>query len=86
MQVFVNGDRVATVYRGDAVYTTTVPSNAAVLLLVENMGRLNYGRGMTDPKGILVGDVLWTDGAESYNATYTVSSIPLLVCCSLVST
>ena len=52
-----------------------------VWLLVENMGRLNYGRGMTDPKGILAGDVTWTvtGVGEPVNVTYIVSSLPLTV-------
>ena len=45
VQVFVGGVKQATVYRGDSAVSVTVPPGGApVDILVENMGRLNYGR------------------------------------------
>ncbi len=45
VQVFVDGVRQVTVYRGDSPTTVTVPAGPTpVAILVENMGRLNYGR------------------------------------------
>lgn len=53
--VFVNGTRVATVYRNDESYDVPVslPERDNVLeLVVENMGRINFGPFLHDEKGI----------------------------------
>jgi hypothetical protein len=45
VQVFVAGTRMATVYRGDPATKVALPAGPVpVGILVENMGRLNYGR------------------------------------------
>jgi len=76
VQVFVNQQWVHTVMRGDATYTLpALATGDAVWLLVENMGRINFGHGMTDPKGLLPGDVIWAGNASA--ASWTASSIPL---------
>ena len=53
--VFVNGKRVATVYRNDESYNVPAafPEEDNVLeIIVENMGRINFGPYLHDEKGI----------------------------------
>ena len=80
VKVFLNGALKTTVLRGDAAYTYSgLRAGDAVQFLVENMGRLNYGGQMTDPKGILPGDLTW--GGNSSAIQLTASTIPLEVRC-----
>lgn len=54
--VFVNGKRVATLNRRDKLFTThiDVPAGGRLEILVENMGRINYGADMVNNrKGII---------------------------------
>jgi len=54
--VFVNGSRVATLNRRNDTFTTqvTVPAGGRLEILVENMGRINYGPDMVNNrKGII---------------------------------
>ncbi|MEG1887088.1 MAG: beta-galactosidase, partial [Oscillospiraceae bacterium] len=54
-QIFINGKKQATVYRNDKekMITADFPENENVLeILVENMGRTNYGCLLNDAKGI----------------------------------
>lgn len=61
VQVFLNGQLQHTMLRGDPSYTLSgLNGGDDVWLLIENMGRLNYGRQMTDPKGLLPGDIAWS--------------------------
>lgn len=56
--VFANGNFVGTVYRNDETPAVrlSVPAEGLRLdILVENMGRVNYGPYMRDPKGITEG-------------------------------
>ena len=57
--VFVDGRLIATMYVNEPPYTTTVSAKAgsALSILVENMGRTNFGPKMMRKKG-LVGRVL----------------------------
>eukprot|EP00049_Salpingoeca_infusionum_P027795 m.34366 g.34366 ORF g.34366 m.34366 type:complete len:777 (-) comp9761_c0_seq2:315-2645(-) len=60
-QVFLNGAYYGTTYRvtPQTIQLPQLPTKHAPLdILVENMGRINYGHGMTDPKGIPDGQVL----------------------------
>ena len=53
--VFVNGKRIATVYRNDESYDVpvTFPEEDNILeIIVENMGRINFGPYLHDEKGI----------------------------------
>lgn len=52
-QVFVDGSEVGTAYRPHCPTTIDVPDGTSMDLLVENMGRINYGQGMYDHKGYL---------------------------------
>ena len=57
-QVFVNGEQLAVLQRetGDEYVTLAIPEGGAVLdILVENMGRINFGPEILDRKGILGG-------------------------------
>lgn len=57
--IYVNGRFRASQYREDAEQTLTLPlekENNTLDLLVENMGRVNYGPDMAQQKGI-IGDV-----------------------------
>ena len=54
MQVFVDGVEVGAAYRADCPQAVHAPAGARMALLVENMGRINYGEGaMYDYKGLL---------------------------------
>ena len=57
--VFLNGRHIGTVERSrrqDAMSLTLAAGEAATLeILVENMGRINYGTGLMDRKGLLDG-------------------------------
>ena len=59
VHVFVDGERHAVWYRNDAADTQpkiAVPAEGITLdLLVENMGHVNYGRKLTEQKGITEG-------------------------------
>jgi len=52
-QVFVDGSEVGTAYRPHCPTTIDMPAGKSMDLLVENMGRINYGQGMYDHKGFL---------------------------------
>jgi len=52
-QLFVDGKEVGTAYRPQCPTTMTVPEGSNAKLLVENMGRINYGQGIYDHKGYL---------------------------------
>jgi len=54
VQVHVNSTEVGHAYRGDGNTTLFVPEGTTLELLVENMGRINYGFGMYDRKGLLM--------------------------------
>lgn len=75
-QVFLAGQFIDTVYR-TSPQTVTLPSGSGGRLdiLIENMGRINYGHGMTDPKGI-VGDGVFLDG-KAVVGNWTVATLPL---------
>lgn len=53
--VYINGQEIKTVYRNDPEksFPVVIPEGGAVLeILVENMGRVNYGPHLFDRKGI----------------------------------
>jgi beta-galactosidase GanA len=52
-QVFVDGTEVCSAYRPELPKDVNVPSGSKMDILVENMGRINYGPGMYDHKGLL---------------------------------
>ena len=53
-QVFVDGAEAGVAYRAACPQTVDAPSGARMQLLVENMGRVNYGEGaLYDYKGLL---------------------------------
>ena len=56
--VFLNGTYLGTYYRNDKKHkiSFSVPKEGTMLtILVENMGRVNYGPGLADKKGIVGG-------------------------------
>jgi beta-galactosidase len=67
-QLFINGSPVGVVYRPSErpVVVSQGPSGSTFALdvLVENMGRINYGTQMVDPKGIL--DGVYINGKGPY--------------------
>lgn len=76
-QVFVNGSYNGAIYRPEAAplgLSTPAAVGSTLGLLVENMGRLNYGPDMADPKGINTPVTL--DGAAVASA-WKAYSIPL---------
>lgn len=76
-QVFVNGAYNGAIYRPEAAplkLKTAASAGSKLGLLVENMGRLNYGHSMTDPKGITTPVTLDGKDIESEWKAY---SLPL---------
>ncbi|MGL4369936.1 MAG: beta-galactosidase, partial [Spirochaetota bacterium] len=74
--VMVNGCYQGTLYRNDksAVLEISIPQGEATLdILVENMGRTNYGPYMTEPKGITMGVQL----NEQYLFGWEIYPLPL---------
>ncbi|AZB42205.1 beta-galactosidase [Bacillus sp. FJAT-42376] len=64
--IYINGRHVKTIYRNDSAKTITLPFDLPVNnleILVENMGRVNYGKHLKDRKGILqnlwIGQQYW---------------------------
>ena len=82
VQVFLDSAHQGTIYRPDASQSlnnlkTDAGSQPRLDLLVENMGRLNYGQAMTDKKGIING-VLWNGGLlQGGSNDWTVTSMGL---------
>ena len=71
-QVFINGQYIGKIDRVKNEKTLTLPAvkkGARLDILVEGMGRINFGRAIKDFKGI-VGDLTLT--AEYNNAEYTI--------------
>jgi beta-galactosidase len=58
--VFVNGARVGTLDRrmGEDAVTVDVPANATLDVLVENTGRVNFGKGLRDERSGISGATL----------------------------
>lgn len=74
-QVFLDGKLLGVVERWDPKpLDISIPENGARLdILVENMGRINYGPRLRDPKGITEGVLL--DNQFLYN--WTIRTLPL---------
>ncbi|MGO4185418.1 beta-galactosidase, partial [Paenibacillus sp. TAF43_2] len=74
-QVFLDGKLLGVVERWDPKsLDISIPKNGARLdILVENMGRINYGPRLRDPKGITEGVLL--DNQFLYN--WTIRTLPL---------
>lgn len=77
--VYVNGDYCGTAERwGNDSVAADIPAPGAKLgILVENMGRINYGSKLRDPKGITEGVKA---GAKLYNQFlfgWTIRCLPL---------
>ncbi len=53
IQVFVDQREVGSAYRSACPATVPVPAGHVMALLIENMGRGNYGAGLVDRKGLL---------------------------------
>lgn len=75
-EVFVNGQRVATLDRRTKAFTApvSIPANGVLDIFVENMGHINYGNDLVDDrKGIVepvrVGDVR-LDGWEMFGLPF----------------
>merc|ERR1712137_298959 len=76
-QIFVDGTYNGAIYRPEAAplsLKTPAQAGSELGLLVENMGRLNFGHSMTDPKGINTPVTL--DG-ESAADSWQAYSVPL---------
>ncbi len=61
--IFIDGEYACTMYRNDKEYQwkfTTKTEGTTIEILVENCGRVNYGRNLHDRKGI-AGDVCFGD-------------------------
>ncbi|MDN4523879.1 glycoside hydrolase family 35 protein [Fictibacillus fluitans] len=66
--IYVNGEHQHTIYRNDEKQTVTLSFSQSVNtleILVENMGRVNYGNNLKDPKGITQG--IWLNNQYIYN-------------------
>jgi len=69
VQVFVDGSWIDTVYRRDGESAVDVPAGMNIDFLVENMGRINYGQGMYDFKGLIM--------KPPVNGTWNAYCLPL---------
>ncbi|KAL1507226.1 hypothetical protein AB1Y20_008075 [Prymnesium parvum] len=70
VQVFVDGVEVGSAYRAHCPQVVATPSGRRMQLLVENMGRVNYGAGaLYDFKGLLT--------APPVEGNWTATCIPL---------
>mmetsp|Transcript_2033 Transcript_2033/g.5149 ORF Transcript_2033/g.5149 Transcript_2033/m.5149 type:complete len:331 (-) Transcript_2033:71-1063(-) len=77
VQVLADGDEVGTAYRAQCPTTVEVPPAENIDLLVENMGRINYGTGLYDSKGLHLNppsQAAWT----AYCLDLNISSIQRL--------
>ncbi|MGD6818031.1 glycoside hydrolase family 35 protein [Metabacillus sp. 84] len=66
--IYINGQHVKTVYRNDQEKMIRLPFDLPVNtleILVENMGRVNYGKHLKDRKGII--ENLWIGGQYWFN-------------------
>ena len=70
--VFVNGSRVATLNRRDKQFTAelSVPAGGRLEILVENMGRINYGGDMVNNRKGIIAPVKLAGAELSGWATY----------------
>ena len=73
--VFVNGKKVGTLDRrmGEDSVTVDIPANATLDILVENTGRVNFGKGLRDERAGVSGATL--NGAELRG--WTVCPLPM---------
>jgi beta-galactosidase len=80
--VYVDGKKVAVLNRIDKKYTATVdiPFNSTLDILVENMGRINYGseivhntKGIISP--VLINDMEITGGWNMYSLPFTQAPV-----------
>ena len=69
VQVFVDGTEVGNAYRAHGDQTVATPSGSSMGLLVENMGRVNYGSGIFDYKGLFM--------PPPVNGSWTAVCLPL---------
>ena len=76
--VYINGKRIAIVYRDKEkereISFSALNQWVDISILVENMGRVNYGKELKDPKGLL-GDVVLEPC--TIPANYEIYSLPL---------
>lgn len=78
VSMYANDVPLGVLLRGEGATTlsvsaSSVTSGATLRILVENMGRINYGHGMTDPKGLIGGIEL--NGAAL--SGFTVCTLPM---------
>lgn len=73
--VFLNGEMLGILYRGDKTYSLSFPetSGGVLEILVEAMGRVNYGPHLTDRKGISGGVRL----GDRYLFNWETVSLPM---------
>lgn len=69
VQVFVGHEEVGTAYRPECPATFQIPSGRGMSLLVENMGRINFGADIDDLKGYL--------GTPPVKSRWTARCLPL---------
>eukprot|EP00931_Biecheleriopsis_adriatica_P115647 TRINITY_DN91414_c0_g1_i1.p1 TRINITY_DN91414_c0_g1~~TRINITY_DN91414_c0_g1_i1.p1 ORF type:complete len:666 (-),score=75.36 TRINITY_DN91414_c0_g1_i1:451-2388(-) len=69
VQVFVDGQEVGTAYRPHCPTVVSVPAGRRMDLLVENLGRINYGEGIYDYKGYL--------GKPPVSGSWSAQCLPL---------
>ncbi len=77
--IFVNGKKIAILNRNQNDYSCNVelPANATLQILVENMGRINYGAGIVHNLKGITGQVVINDQAVTGN--WEMFRIPMSV-------
>lgn len=79
--IYVNGEYVKSIFRDEdeKSFDVETPGWNKIQILVENLGRVNYGMNLADKKG-LVGDIIVTDkelNHRKYIHGFKVYSLPL---------
>lgn len=80
--IFVDDTPVGRCYRGHHEHTLTIPRGSRLTVIVEDLGRVNYGRRLGEPKGIIgaptIGGVPitdWTTTVVDVNASAAAAVI-----------
>lgn len=75
--IYINGERVATLNRvfGNDLIQVSIPAGATLDILVENMGRINYGAKITENLKGIIGDV--TMDGKALSGSWQMYRLPM---------
>ncbi|MDD4990993.1 MAG: beta-galactosidase [Paludibacter sp.] len=78
--IYINGKEIGRIQRGKVENNITIPAlkhKSQLDILVEGMGRINYGQGILDRKGITQKVVLSNEGNETELMNWSVYKLPV---------